>query len=206
MYVDDTSLTFASANVQDVNNCLNYDLNKVYTWLSANTLTLNLTKTKFMLIASTQKLSNLSDCPFLTINNMTVEQAASTKSLGVYIDQTLNWESHIENICKTTASAIGAIKRIRHQIPFSVVVNVYKILVQPHFDCCCEVWGNCNNGLSDRLQKLQNRAARTLMSANDDSNLNDLFRALRWRKLCHFRLEKKSVMLYKILHDMRLNI
>ena len=40
------------------------------------------------------------------------------------------------------------------------------------------------------------------MSANYDSNLNDLFRALRWRKLCHQRLEKKSIMLYKILHDM----
>ena len=67
------------------------------------------------------------------------------------------------------------------------------------------MWGNCNKGLSNRLQKLQNRAARILMSANYDtydSNLNDLFRALRWRKLCHQRLEKKSVMLYKILHDM----
>ena len=202
MYADDTSLTFASADVQDVNDCLNYDLSKVYTWLSANKLTLNLTKTEFMLIASRQKLSNLSDSPSLTINNMTVEQVSSTKSLGVCIDQTLNWESHIENISKKIASAIGAIKRIRHQIPFNVVVNVYNSLVQPHFDYCCEVWADCNKGLSDRLQKLQNRAARILMSANYDSNLNDLFRALRWRKLCHQRLEKKSIMLYKILHDM----
>ena len=28
-------------------------------------------------------------------------------------------------------------------------------LVQPHFDYCNEVWGNCNKGLSDKLQKLQ---------------------------------------------------
>ena len=151
MYADDTSLTFASADVHDVNDCLNYDLNKVYTWLSVNKLTLNLTKTEFMLIASRQKLSNLSDCPSLTINNMTVEQVASTKSLGVCIDQTLNWESHIENICKKIASAIGAIKRIRHQIPFNIVVNVYNSLVQPHYDYCSEVLGNCNKGLSDRL-------------------------------------------------------
>ena len=144
MHADDTSLTFASADVQDVNDCLNYDLSKVYTWLSANKLTLNLTKTEFILIASRQKLSNLSDCPSLTINNMTVEQVASTKSPGVYIDQTLNWESHIENICEKIASAIGAIKRIRHQIPFSVVINVYNSLVQPHFDYCCEMWENCN--------------------------------------------------------------
>ena len=60
MYADDTSLTFASTDVNHLNNCLNYDLSKVYTWLSANKLTLNLTKTEFMLIASRQKLSNIS--------------------------------------------------------------------------------------------------------------------------------------------------
>ena len=126
---------------------------------------------------------------------MAVEQVASAKSLGVYIDQTLNWECHIENISKKIASAIGAIKRIRHLMPFNILINVYHSLVQPHFDYCNEVWGNCNKGLSDKLQKLQNRAARILMSAGYDSNLDDLFRALGWRKLCHQRLDKKSIMI-----------
>ena len=56
MYADDTSLTFASTDVNHLNNCLNYDLSKAYTWLSANKLTLNLTKTEFMLIASRQEV------------------------------------------------------------------------------------------------------------------------------------------------------
>ena len=107
MFAADTSLTFASTDVNHLNNCLNYDPSKVYTWLSANKLTLNLTKTEFMLIASRQKLSNISERPSLTINDMAVEQVASAKSLGVYIDQTLNWECHIENISKKIASAIG---------------------------------------------------------------------------------------------------
>ena len=123
MYADDTSLTFASTDVNHLNNCLNYDLSKVYTWLSANKLTLNLTKTEFMLIASRQKLSNISERPFLTMNDMAVEQVASAKSLGVYIDQTFNWECHIENISKKIASAIGAIERIRHLIPFLKYFN-----------------------------------------------------------------------------------
>ena len=64
------------------------------------------------------------------------------------------------------------------------------------------VWGNCNKGLSDKLQKVQNRAARILISAGYDSNLDDLFRALGWRKLCHQRLDKKFIMMYKILNGM----
>ena len=67
---------------------------------------------------------------------------------------------------------------------------------------CKELWGNCNKGLSDKLQKLQNRAARILMSAGYDSNLDDLFRALGWRKLYHQRLDKKSIMMHKTLNGM----
>ena len=60
------------------------------------------------------------------------------------------------------------------------LIKVHNSLVQPHFDYCNVVWGKCNNkGLSEKLQRLQNRAARTLMSASYDSNLDDLFRALR---------------------------
>ena len=57
MYADDTSLTLGSTDIEDINYCLNHDLSNVYEWLSANKLTLNMTKTEFMLIASRQKLS-----------------------------------------------------------------------------------------------------------------------------------------------------
>ena len=39
------------------------------------------------------------------------------------------------------------------------------------------------------------------MSAGYDSNLDDLFQALGWRKLCHQRLDKKSIMMYKTLME-----
>ena len=108
---------------------------------------------------------------------------STAKSLGVHIDQNLSWECHIQSICKKIASALGAVKRIRHLIPFNVLINVYDSLIQPHFDYCNVVWTNCGIGLSDKLQRLQNRAARILMSANSDCNVDDLFLALGWRKL-----------------------
>ena len=63
--------------------------------------------------------------------------------------------------------------------------------------------GTCNKGLSEKLQRLQNRAARTLMSANYESNLDDLFRAVGWRRRFYSqKLEQKSVIMYKRLHSM----
>ena len=160
MYADDISLTYASADLKSVDNCINYDLNRVYIWLSANKLTLNLTKTEVLLIASRQKLSTFSETPSFSINDYKMKELSSAKSLGVLVDQNLNWECHIQSISKKIASALGAIKRIRHLVPFSILMNVYNSLVQPHFDYCNVVWGNCAIGFSDKLQKLQNRAAR----------------------------------------------
>ena len=124
MYADDTSLTFAIADVKHINDSLNYDLSNVYTWLSANKLTLNSTKTELMAIVSRQKLPQFLESPSLIINDKAVEQVASAKFLRVYIDQTLNWECHIEYVCKKIASAISAIKRIRRYIPFDIPIKV----------------------------------------------------------------------------------
>ena len=129
-----------------------------------------------------------------------MKQVSSTKSLGVHIDQNMNWECHIQNICKKIASALKAIKRIRHLIPFNILIKVYDSLVQPHFNYCSVVSGNCGNGLSEKLHKLQYRAARILMCANYDSNIDELFRALGWHKLKYQRLESAAVMMYKSLH------
>ena len=158
-------------------SCFPSGFSRVYEWLSANKLTLTMTKTEFMLIASKQKLSQFTESPSLTINENAIEQVTSAKSLGVYVDQNINWECHIENISKI-ACAIGAIKRIRHLTPFNILIKVYNSLIQPQFDYCKVVWGSCNKGLSEKLQRLQNRTAHTLMSASYDSNLDDLFRTL----------------------------
>ena len=82
--------------------------------------------------------------------------------------------------------------------------------MQPHFDYCNVVWSNCGIGLSDKLQRLQNRAARIeysiLMSANSDCNVScnvdDLFLALGWRKLKHQRQVSTAIMMYKTVHGM----
>ena len=202
MYTDDTSLTFASVDLKHIDDCFNYDLNRVYTYLSANKLTLKLTKTEFMLIASRQKLSTFPEITSFSINDYPVKQVSSTKSLGVHIDQNMNWECHIQNICKKIASALGAVKRIRLLIPFNILINVYDSLVQPHLNYCSVVWDDCGSGLSEKLQKLQNRAAHILMCANYDSNIDELFRALGWRKLKYQRLESAAVMMHKSLHGM----
>ena len=58
--------------------------------------------------------------------------------------------------------------------------SIYQALVQPHFNYCNIVWGNCGVALQDELQKLQNRAASVLTYSNYDAHVNNLFELLRW--------------------------
>ena len=80
----------------------------------------------------------------------------ATKSLGVIIDDRLDCSSHIEKLIKKVASGIGAVKRVRHLVPQTTLKSIYLALIQPHFDYCNSVWGNCGSTLQDKLQKWQN--------------------------------------------------
>ena len=53
-----------------------------------------------------------------------------------------------------------AIKRERHIVPKATLQLIYRALIHPHFNYCNTIWGNCGITLTNKLQKLQNRAAR----------------------------------------------
>ena len=201
MYADDTSITYASNDVEEIERCVNIDLDRIRIWLAANKLTLNTTKTEFLLIGSRQRLSTLERNPIIEINKFPIKHVSTSKSLGVHIDGNLSWECHINEISKKIASGISAIKRIRYFLPFEILLNVYNSLVQPHFDYCNVVWGNCSKNLSSKLQKLQNRAARVLTFSNYDCSTSELFQNLKWSKLVHQRAVSKAIMMHSIVNN-----
>ena len=74
MYADDTSITFAGSDVDEINNCINLDLERIRVWLAANKLTLNMAKTEFLLIGSNQRLSNFTVNPTANINQFPIKR------------------------------------------------------------------------------------------------------------------------------------
>ena len=110
----------------------------------------------------------------------------------------MSYTEHLQKDC----FSIGRNQANTTSYILNISINVYDSLVQPYFNYCGDVWGNCGSGLSVKLQKLQNRSARILMYANYDSDIDELFRVLGWRKLKYQRFESAAVMMYKSLHGM----
>ena len=205
MYADDTHLTYAGNCVDNLQLYLNQDLENVLKWLRVNKLTLNRTKTEFMLIGSRQRLSTLAVSPTITIYDNQVSQVTTAKSFGVTIDNKLDWSSHIDKLTKKVASGIGAIKRIRHLVPQATLLLIYQALIQPHFDYFNIVWGNCGITLQNKVQKLQNRAARVLTNSNYDADAGHLFELLRWKNPASQPQIQNAIMIYKSLHGLAPN-
>ena len=112
------------------------------------------------------------------------------------------WHSHIDKLSKKIASRIGAIKRIIPFVSPKILHYIYNALVQPHFDYCSIVWGNCGKTLSERLQKLQNRAAGILTSSSYDADARYLLRQLVWKNLITQRQIQVALMVFKALNDL----
>ena len=68
MYADETHLTYANNDAGNIESCLSEDLLTVYTFLKAKKLTLNMTKTEFMLRGSGQRLNTLTASPSCSHN------------------------------------------------------------------------------------------------------------------------------------------
>ena len=59
MYADDTNVTFSAATIPDLESQINSDLKYIDRWLKANKVSLNVSKTEFMVISSRQKPQSL---------------------------------------------------------------------------------------------------------------------------------------------------
>ena len=202
MYADDSNLTYSGSDIKTIQFHLNEDLENINEWLISNKLTLNMTKTEYMLIGSRQRLNTLSDNPSFEINGIPLDRVSTTKSLGVLLDENLTWSSHINKMTKRIASGIGAIKRLRSFVSLETLHVIYQALIQPHFDYCNVVWGNCGKTLSNKLQKLQNRAMRVLTFSNFDADANSLLEKLGWDDLNQQRQFQKALMVFKSLNNL----
>ena len=136
------------------------------------------------------------------INGIPLDRVSTTKSLGVLLDENLTWSSHINKMTKRIASGIGTIKQLRPFVSLETLHVIYQALIQPHFDYCNVVWGNCGKTLSNKLQKLQNRAMRVLTFSNFDADANSLLEKLGWDDLNQQHQFQKALMVFKSLNNL----
>jgi hypothetical protein len=105
----------------------------------------------------------------------------------------------IENISKKVSKGVGMLRRVKPFVSIGTFTYLYQALVQPHFDCCSMVWGNCGKTLKGMLQRLPNRAARVISGDSYEVRSLDILSKLNWKTLEERRNEQQLKCVSKAL-------
>ena len=92
-------------------------------------------------------------------------------------------------------------RRIKQFVPKSTLVKIYNAIVLSHFDYCSLVWDNCCDYLKNRLQKLQNRAARIITAKTYEVSSEDVLKELDWQPLNQRYKTNKSIFMHRIRNE-----
>ena len=184
MYADDTSISYSSKNIDELNETLNSDLDSLKQWLEGNKLSLNVIKTQAMVIGSRPNIKEVSDklvrTPSFAIGNSHIDVVDNAKYLGVQLDKHLVWDEHTKALRSKISRSLGFLKYAKKLLPKHTLSQMYRGIVGPHFRYCCSVWGSCGESRLLMLQKLQNRAARIVTNSSYDAPAANLIKELKW--------------------------
>ena len=97
---------------------------------------------------------------------------------------------------------IGVLKKIRPFVPTSNLISVYQSIVEQYFGYCVIVWDDISDRLTNKLQKLQNRAARVITGADYLTPRTELLSRLGWTNLKKRRNKQKTFMMFKNFNGM----
>ena len=143
MLADDTTLHSSNSDLLKVQQTLQYGLNHISNWCHENSMLINPSKTKSMVITTRQKhqLHNLA--LHFVVNNFRIEQVDKHNLLGIIVDDKLQWQAHTENVCKTVSKTLFLLSKIQHLIDQDCRQLFYNAYIKPHIDYGSVVWDGC---------------------------------------------------------------
>jgi len=180
-FADDTSLYLSDSNLDSLFVNANLEVNKLFNWFCANRLSLNPTKTKFLVLRTPNNPPNTTEqklfingTPLAQIGSNFTEQ--STKFLGLHLDEFLSWKNHLAQINKKIAYALFMIKQTKHFLPVSSLKTLYFALIHPHLTYGILAWGSASSPILYKTKMLQKLAIRAINRAHYNSHTDPLFK------------------------------
>jgi len=200
-YADDTQLYIAlstSDPYSDISK-LESSLSSLNSWFCQNGLCLNPSKSEAILFGTHQRLLHFPSLPSINIANSTVKLSDKLTTLGVTLDSTLSFNSHVSNICKSCHFHLRALKHIRPVLTDEMALSIAVALVQSRLDYANSILYRTSQQNINKLQRIQNYAARLVLCNNNISGSDSLLQ-LHWLPMPKRIDFKIATVTYKLLN------
>lgn len=183
-YADDTQLLVEAKTLNQLKSKIEEVLKIAQGWYTKNTMKNNLSKTEVMMMKKghanlSKEIINLTEEGKL----IQLETQKSLKILGVTIDEKLNWSNQINNVKRKAFNTTRCLHRVNHLLPLKIKINLYNALITPHFDYADIIWGGTSKVNSNKLQTVQNFAAKSITRRKKFDSATASLQRLRFLKL-----------------------
>ena len=196
-YADDNTLSFIDKDINEIQRKLQLDCITAMQWFESNNMKANADKFQLMFL---NRHNAYLDKP-LQINMCTIRASSNITILGVEIDNKLNFESHINEICNKTSKQINALKRMKHFLDRTCKNIIYNSYISSNFNYCPIVWMFTGKINLEKIEKTNKRALRYVAN-NYEAEYDDMCqdqKVLNIHKRC---IKTVAIQMYKIKHQL----
>ena len=200
LYADDSTLQskLQTHTYENEAAVINVELAKIANWLAANKLTLNISKSKFMVFSTNRRdISTITRRFSLVINNTEIERVSKFNFLGLTLDEFLSWTEHINIIQYKISRISGILNRLKHHMQTNILKLVYSALVLPHLNYALLVWGH----RPGKITKLQKRVVRIIGKSKYNAHTEPILKRLGLLKISDMYQQKMLVFYYKLQNN-----
>ena len=171
MFADDTSIFLQNNDIKKLFDAGSKELQLIDQWLISNRLSVNVSKTKYVLFGTAQsKLTTKKQDLILRKNK--IEQVECIKFLGVYIQEHLTWSRHINHLISKLRSILVTVIQVKSLLSKRSLL-LYHSLINSQLSYCILNWCYGNKTLVKRLQRLCYKFVELISGINSNSSVCD---------------------------------
>jgi len=145
-----------------------------------NALQLNPDKLEALFRGTATQLRAVSSLTSVSLADVDLPVADSMRVLGVTLDRSLTFDNHASAVARSCNYHARAIRHIRHLLTLDLAQTLACSLILLRFDYCNSVLYGAPSGTIQKLQRVQNNAARIVLQAPRRSDVNSLLQTLHW--------------------------
>ena len=160
-FADDNTLFSCDPSYFVVKYTLQADVSRALDWFRANSLVANPDKFQMIFLGTNQ-----AEQDFFNFEGNLVYPSKSVKLLGVEIDDKLNFDAHISNICKVVNNKTNGFMRIRSYLNIDHAQKVATAYALSQFNYCDLIWMFCSKTTNKKVVRAHKRALRVTYQDN----------------------------------------
>ena len=186
-YADDCQIYDSHMEPNELDKLIQNYVTSVNQWFRINGMISNPSKHQAMVLGN--KLHHRFSFPIKD----------SLELFGMTIDQDLNIDKHIINICKEVNDQFNVMKRFSNLVSKHTMLLLYRNFIVPRFNYCADIWHFCGARNTKKLEDLNKRILRFILNEHNLS-YSELLETISQVSLYNKRLASMLTTCYKCIH------